>query len=109
MMAEDLYTGFAERYDRFHSALGESDPTQAALFQQLLDQHGVCRVLDCASGTGTDLHLFHSLDCGVVGADISESMITQAAQDLTERVSKCPCTGQIAGSCHNALTVLLMP
>lgn len=90
MMPEDLYRDFAERYDRFHGAFGEHDPAVVAFFRELFDRHGVRSVLDCACGTGRDLHLFHSLGCDVVGTDISESMLAQAARNLAEQGLQVP-------------------
>jgi SAM-dependent methyltransferase len=81
-MSEDQYSGFAERYDRFHGAFGDHDPTMVAFFRELFDRHGVRSVLDCACGTGRDLHLFHSLGRVAVGTDISRSMLAQAARNL---------------------------
>lgn len=80
-MPEDLYRDFAERYDLFHGELGEHDVV-LAFFRKLFDQYGVRSVLDCACGTGTDLLLFHSLGCEVVGSDVSESMLAQAEKNL---------------------------
>jgi SAM-dependent methyltransferase len=51
----------------------------------LFEENSVLRVLDCACGTGRDLHLFHSLGCDVVGADISASMLAQAEANLSRR------------------------
>jgi glycine/sarcosine N-methyltransferase len=90
MMPEDLYRDFAERYDRFHGPLGEHDHTVVDFFRQLFSRHDVRRVLDCACGTGRDLHLFHSLGCDVLGTDISESMLAQATQNLTRAGLQVP-------------------
>jgi glycine/sarcosine N-methyltransferase len=87
---EDLYRGFAERYDLFHGEFGEYDPVVFAFFRKLFDQHGVRSVLDCACGTGRDLLLFHSLGCEVVGSDISESMLAQAEKNLLAYGLKMP-------------------
>ncbi len=83
-MSDDLYEGLAERYDRFHGAFGEHDPDTADFFRRLFQQRCVHRVLDCACGTGNDLHLFHSLGCLVIGSDISASMLAQAEANLTQ-------------------------
>src|SRR3990170_6501240 len=80
-MTGDPYAGLAERYDLF-GRFGEHDPQVVELFRRLFDQHNVHSVLDCACGTGRDLHLFHSLECEVVGSDISESMLAQARKNL---------------------------
>jgi SAM-dependent methyltransferase len=89
-MLEDPYRGFADRYDRFHGPFAEHDPTTAAFFRQLFDQHDVRRVLDCACGTGRDLELFCSLGCEVVGTDISESMLAQAVHNLAKQGLQVP-------------------
>jgi glycine/sarcosine N-methyltransferase len=82
-MPQDLYEGFAERYDRFYAKFGRHDPNVVSFYRQLFDENDVHSILDCACGTGRDLHLFHSLGCDVVGSDISESMLTQAQKNLT--------------------------
>ena len=83
-MSRDPYEGFAERYDRFHGAFGEHDPAVAGFFGRLFREKGVHRLLDCACGTGRDLHLFHTLGCEVVGSDISASMLARAEANLAE-------------------------
>lgn len=45
-------------------------------------ENGVHSVLDCACGTGHDLHLFSSLGCAVTGSDISLSMLARAKINL---------------------------
>jgi SAM-dependent methyltransferase len=79
---EDLYAGFADRYDLFLGQFGEHDPGVRAFFGSLFRENGVRSVLDCACGTGNDLVLFHSLGCEVVGSDISPSMLAQARRNL---------------------------
>jgi ubiquinone/menaquinone biosynthesis C-methylase UbiE len=81
-MTDDLYAGFADRYDLFHGEFGQHDPEQASFFQQLLAQHQVRTILDCACGTGQHLHLFHTLGYQVTGSDISPSMLAQARKNL---------------------------
>jgi glycine/sarcosine N-methyltransferase len=83
-MTSDLYEGFAERYDLFFSGFGEHNADHIEFFRKLFAENQVHRVLDCACGTGKDLHLFHSLRCEVFGSDISESMLVQARKNLTE-------------------------
>jgi SAM-dependent methyltransferase len=83
-MSQDLYEAFAERYDRFHGAFGEHDPDAFSFFRSLFRERVAHRVLDCACGTGGDLHLFHSLGCQVVGSDISASMLAQAEANLAQ-------------------------
>jgi len=81
-MADDPYRGLAERYDLFFGRFGEHDPQVVQFFRKLFDLHGVHAVLDCACGTGQDLHLLHSLGVEVFGSDISESMLAQAERNL---------------------------
>ncbi len=83
-MSDDPYEGLAERYDRFYGAFGEHDPDTADFFRRLFQKRCVHRVLDCACGTGNDLHLFHSLGCVVIGSDISASMLAQAEANLAQ-------------------------
>ena len=84
-MTSDLYEGFADRYDLFLSKFGEHDPVVVEFFRKLFAENQVHSVLDCACGTGNDLHLFHSLGLEVIGSDISDSMLAQAGKNL----SKC--------------------
>ena len=81
-MTDDLYAGFAERYDLFFGHFGEHDATQVEFYRRLLAENRVQRVLDCACGTGQDLHLLHSLGREVTGSDVSEAMLAQARKNL---------------------------
>jgi glycine/sarcosine N-methyltransferase len=81
-VTSDLYEGFADRYDLFLSKFGEHDPVVVEFFHRLFAENKVRKVLDCACGTGSDLHLFHSLGCEVIGSDISDSMLAQAGKNL---------------------------
>ncbi|MGD1994465.1 MAG: class I SAM-dependent methyltransferase [Anaerolineae bacterium] len=83
-MSQDMYAGIAARYDLFHGEFGQVDPAVTEFFRQLFREHQVQSVLDCACGTGHDLPLFHSLDCEVVGSDISPAMLAQAERNLAE-------------------------
>jgi len=89
-MSQDLYEDFAERYDLFQGGFGEHNPAAVNFFRQLFDELQVRSVLDCACGTGRDLHLFHSLDCDVLGSDISPSMLAQAQKNLDKCGLKVP-------------------
>lgn len=82
-MNRDSYEGFADRYDLFFDKFGEHNPARVDFFRKLFIEKQVHSVLDCACGTGQDLHLFHSLGCEVFGSDISEAMLTQARKNLT--------------------------
>jgi glycine/sarcosine N-methyltransferase len=82
-MTDDIYAGFAERYDLFHGEFGQHDPEQVSFFEQLFARHGARTILDCACGTGQDLHLFHTLGYQVTGSDFSPSMLAQAQKNLT--------------------------
>lgn len=81
-MGADPYERFAERYDLFFGSFDEHEPRKVAFFNELFTHHGVRRVLDCACGTGRDLHLFHSLGYESFGSDISPSMLAQAERNL---------------------------
>jgi glycine/sarcosine N-methyltransferase len=83
-MTSDLYEGFAERYDLFFGRFSEHSAERIEFFRKLFAENQVHSVLDCACGTGKDLHLFHSLRCEVFGSDISKSMLAQARKNLTE-------------------------
>ncbi len=80
-MTGDPYAGFAERYDLF-GRFGEHDPQVVRFFREMFERHDVRSVLDCACGTGRDLHLFNALNLEVVGSDISEAMLTRAKMNL---------------------------
>ena len=56
-MAVDLYEGFAERYDLFFGRFGEHDAVVVEFFGKLFAENQVNSMLDCACGTGHDLHL----------------------------------------------------
>ena len=81
-MTVDPYADFARRYDRFFDAFDRHEPADVAFFRSLFDQYKVHKVLDCACGTGHDLHLFKTLGCEVYGSDISEAMLAQARENL---------------------------
>ena len=83
-MSHDPCEGFAQRYDRFGGSFGEHDPNATVFFSKLVRERGVHRVLDCACGTGKDLHLFHTLGCEVMGSDVSASMLAQARANLAQ-------------------------
>jgi ubiquinone/menaquinone biosynthesis C-methylase UbiE len=51
-------------------------------FHRLFAENHGRKVLDCACGTGNDLHLFHSLGSEVIGSDVSDSMLAQARKNL---------------------------
>ena len=81
-MTDDIYAGFAERYDLFHGEFGQHDPEHLSFFRQLFARHQARTILDCACGTGQHLHLFHTLGYQVTGSDISPSMLAQAQSNL---------------------------
>ncbi|MFC2033909.1 class I SAM-dependent methyltransferase [Chloroflexota bacterium] len=80
----DSYADFADKYDLFFAKFGEHNPALVDFFRKLFENNQVNDVLDCACGTGQDLHLIHSLGCNIFGFDISESMLTQARKNLTQ-------------------------
>ncbi len=81
-MDADPYERFAERYDWFYESYAEHDPRKVEFFRELLTQYKVQSVLDCACGTGRDLHLLHSLGVEVFGSDSSVAMLAQAERNL---------------------------
>jgi SAM-dependent methyltransferase len=81
---QDLYEGFADRYDLFFDSVAAHDPEVVAFYRTLFARNGVHRVLDCACGTGRDLLLLLSLGCDVVGSDVSGSMLAQARENLAQ-------------------------
>ncbi|MFH1638983.1 MAG: class I SAM-dependent methyltransferase [Chloroflexota bacterium] len=85
-MTRDMYADFAGRYDLFFGGgFGEHNHERAGFFRRLFAENQVHSVLDCACGTGRDLHFFHTLGCEVTGSDISEAMLAQAKKNLAEQ------------------------
>jgi glycine/sarcosine N-methyltransferase len=84
-MSTDPYERFAERYDLFFGAFDEHEPKKVDFFRELFSHHGVHSVLDCACGTGRDLHLFRQLGMDVFGSDASAAMLAQAERNLASR------------------------
>jgi glycine/sarcosine N-methyltransferase len=80
---QDLYEGFAGRYDLALDRFDEYDPAVAGFFRRLFAGDDVHTILDCACGTGRHLFLFHSLGYEVLGSDLSEAMLAQARQNLS--------------------------
>ncbi|MGD0589860.1 MAG: class I SAM-dependent methyltransferase [Bacteroidota bacterium] len=66
----DELTGFAERFDKEHSA-----------FQMLVQKYDLKIVLDAGCGTGFHSILLAQLGLHVTAADISEQMLRQAKQN----------------------------
>lgn len=66
----------------FRGKFGKHKPDYRAFFQIVFTENGVRSVLDCACGTGHDLHLFSSLGCAATGSDISLSMLARARTNL---------------------------
>jgi glycine/sarcosine N-methyltransferase len=79
---DDPYERFAERYDLFFGPFNEHEPRKVEFFRQLFERHEVKSVLDCACGTGRDLHLFSTLGVEVLGSDVSAAMLAQAERNL---------------------------
>ncbi len=84
-MTQDAYEEFAERYDLFSGGFGEPDPAVVEFFRKILSDNQVRTVLDCACGTGSSLHLLHTLGFEVIGSDISDAMLHQAKKNLAEK------------------------
>lgn len=89
-MGRDPYERFAERYDLFFGSFDDHDPVIVEFFRALFERNKVRSVLDCACGTGRELHLFHSLGFEVYGSDISEAMLAQAERNLASRGENVP-------------------
>ena len=89
-MPKDLYKDFADRYDRFWDKFEEHDSAYVRFFDTLFKKNKICSILDCACGTGKDLHMFKLLGYEVVGSDISLSMLAQAKRNLTKFGLKIP-------------------
>jgi glycine/sarcosine N-methyltransferase len=81
-MSKDKYQDFADRYDLFHDKFGEHKTVYRTFFQKLFVENEIHSVLDCACGTGHDLHLLYSLGCDVVGSDVSDSMLARARRNF---------------------------
>lgn len=86
----DPYSSFAERYDLFFGAFDEHEPRKLEFFRQLFERHKVQSVLDCACGTGRDLHLFSLLNVEVFGSDVSAAMLAQAERNLASHGLRVP-------------------
>lgn len=91
-MARDPYADFAQRYDSFFGPFGEHDSRRMEFFRQIFSHHNVKSVLDCACGTGRDLHMFNALGCDVHGSDISEAMLAQSERNLAAHHVDVPLT-----------------
>ena len=89
-MSKDKYRDFAERYDLFFEKFDDHELDYRTFFQKLFVENKIHSVLDCACGTGHDLHLFHSLGCEVVGSDLSEAMLARAKLNLKDLSMKIP-------------------
>lgn len=89
-MGRDPYERFADRYDLFFGSFVEHEPKKADFFRELFKHHNVSSVLDCACGTGRDLHLLNSLGYEVYGSDISPSMLAQAERNLASHHADIP-------------------
>lgn len=81
-MKDDLYAGFAGRYDLEPESLLKNDPLMIDFFGRVFSENRVQSVLDCACGTGRHLFLFQKLGYEVWGSDISEAMLIQARKNL---------------------------
>jgi len=86
----DPYASFAERYDLFFGAFHQHEPRKVEFFRQLFERHSVKNVLDCACGTGRDLHLFSKLGVEAFGSDASPAMLAQAERNLASHGLRIP-------------------
>ena len=89
-MDTDPYERFAERYDWFYESFADHDPGKMEFFRELFARYQVKSVLDCACGTGRDLHLLRSLGCEVFGSDRSVAMLAQAERNLATHRANVP-------------------
>lgn len=89
-MPDDLYAGFAERYDLFPSRFNLHDEDAIGFYRRLFAENGVRTLLDCACGTGRDLLLFYSLGCEVTGSDVSPAMLAKARENLAKHGLNAP-------------------
>jgi ubiquinone/menaquinone biosynthesis C-methylase UbiE len=88
----DPYADFAERYDLLFGPFGDHDPQRVEFFRSLFKKAGVRRILDCACGTGRDLHLLHDAGYEVSGSDISDAMLAMARKNLASVSVTVPLT-----------------
>ena len=79
--ADDLYAGFASRYDFLFQGGGGRE-TQVAFFDKIFKKHGVSRVLDCSCGTGEHLAMLAPLGLSLFGSDISPAMLSVAEEKM---------------------------
>jgi len=79
-MSEDVYEGFAERYDW----MNQENPIRREFFRKLFAKYGATKVLDCACGTGRDLLMFHAMDLQTFGSDLSDSMLAVARKKIAK-------------------------
>ena len=79
--ADDLYAGFASRYD-FLFQDGGGRETQVAFFDDVFKKHAVNRVLDCSCGTGEHLAMLAPLGLSLSGSDISPAMLAVAGEKM---------------------------
>ncbi len=86
----DPYASFAEQYDLFFGGFEDHEPPKIGFFRQLFKRHEVRNVLDCACGTGRDLHLFSLLGVEVFGSDVSVAMLAQAERNLASHGLRIP-------------------
>ena len=68
----------------------KEDPVRQQFFRKLFAEHEAARILDCACGTGRDLLMFHSMGLEVCGADLSDSMLTQARRNMADAGVEIP-------------------
>jgi glycine/sarcosine N-methyltransferase len=80
----DPYASFADRYDLFFGEFTYQDSERVDFWSRLLGTGRVHRVLDCACGTGRDLHLLHELGYWACGSDLSAAMLNRARANLAQ-------------------------
>jgi len=78
---DDLYAGFASRYDTFFEEGGDREG-QTDFFDAIFKKHDVHRVLDCSCGTGEHLAMLAPLGPSFFGSDISPAMLAVAKEKM---------------------------
>jgi ubiquinone/menaquinone biosynthesis C-methylase UbiE len=109
----DPYADFAERYDLLFGQFGDHDPQRVEFFRSLFKKAGVRRILDCACGTGRDLHLLHDAGYEVSGSTRADFRALpfrkhhfEAALCVTTSLPHLPDEREVLAALQNIKTVL---
>lgn len=90
-VAEELFDGFAESYDRVLKQIGNNGPVMVGRMLAMLglEQQGALRVLDAGCGTGLCVPYLRPYAAEIHGIDLSARMLTQAKEKgLYERLTR---------------------